>query len=189
MVSGERSKKGSRRRMSTVLWDMFTGSAPYGEVLLRMVNPLFFLRLAGNVVAGLWSLTRGTPFKVAIEGGESLGKVYGDGEIIVRQGEGGDCMYVIQSGRVEVIDEKGGREVHLAFLEEGDFFGEMSLFESEVRSATVRACGEVRVLTVDKKAFLSRISEDPSLALRIVQRMSRRIREMNTELSRVKAER
>ncbi len=115
-----------------------------------------------------------------------LGKVYNDGEVIIRQGEAGDCMYEIQGGKVEVIQEKSGKEICLAVLSKGDFFGEMAIFEHEVRSATVRALGEVRALTIDKRTFLRRITEDPSLAFRIVERMSHRIREMNSKLVRLK---
>lgn len=115
----------------------------------------------------------------------TLGKVYKAGEVIVRQGEVGDCMFVIQSGKVEVIQESPGKEVRLAELGEGDFFGEMALFEKDVRSATVRPLGEVRLLTVDKKMFLRKIHEDPSLAFRIMRKMSNRIRELNNELMRV----
>jgi len=55
--------------------------------------------------------------------GGALGKVYADQEIIIRQGESGNCMYVVQGGRVEVLQNslKAG-EQHLAFLEAGDFF-------------------------------------------------------------------
>ena len=116
----------------------------------------------------------------------ALGKVYRDGEVIVRQGEAGDCMYVIQTGQVEAILEKEGKEVHLAVLGEGDVFGEMALFEREERSATVRALGDVRVLTIDKRTFLRRIHEDPSLAFSILQKMCYRIRELDTELVRLK---
>ncbi len=115
-----------------------------------------------------------------------LGKVYGDGEVIIRQGESGDSMYEIQEGQVEVIQEKDGQEVQLAVLGKGDFFGEMAIFEREVRSATIRARGEVRALTVDKRTFLRRITEDPSIAFRIVERMSRRIRELDAEIVRLK---
>ena len=114
-----------------------------------------------------------------------LGKVYGDGEEIVRQGETGDCMYVIQTGQAEAIQGKEGKEVRLAVLGEGDVFGEMALFERMPRSATVRALGEVRVLTIDKKTFLRQVHEDPSLAFRILQKMSYRIRELNAELFRL----
>ncbi|MBI3059709.1 MAG: cyclic nucleotide-binding domain-containing protein, partial [Deltaproteobacteria bacterium] len=56
-----------------------------------------------------------------------LGRVYKDGEVIVRQGEAGDCMYVIQAGKAEVLQEQNGRNMRLAVLEEKDFFGEMAL--------------------------------------------------------------
>jgi CRP-like cAMP-binding protein len=70
--------------------------------------------------------------------------------------------------------------------QEGELIGEMAIFERHVRSATVRALGEVRVLTVDKKNFLKRIHEDPSLAFRVVQTMSQRVRELSDELARFK---
>lgn len=120
-----------------------------------------------------------------METGE-LGKVYKNGEIIVRQGDVGDCMYVIQAGQTEVIKEKNGKEIRLTVLGEGGTFGEMSLIDREVRSATVRALGEVRVLTVDKKTFLRWMHEDPAVAFRIVQKMSCRIRELSDELAKLK---
>jgi CRP/FNR family transcriptional regulator len=116
----------------------------------------------------------------------TLGKVYQDGEAIVRQGEAGDCMYVIQEGQVEVVAEEDDREVRLMVLDTGELFGEMAIVEREVRMATVRALGQTRVLTIDQKNFLRRIHEDPSLAWRVVQTMSRRIRELATEVARLK---
>ena len=113
----------------------------------------------------------------------ALGKQYRDGETIIRQGEMGDCMYVVQSGRVEVVQSSEHGEQHLAFLESGDFFGEMSVFEKEVRSATVQSAGEARVLKVDKKTLLRRIREDPLLAVNLLQTMSHRIRDLNAEVS------
>lgn len=116
-----------------------------------------------------------------------LGKVYGDGDVIVRQGEPGDCMFEILAGTVEVLREKDGQETSLAVLSRGDFFGEMAIFEKEVRSATVRAMGEVRAITIDKKTLLRRISEDPSLAFRMIEKMANRIRELDVEIERLKA--
>jgi CRP-like cAMP-binding protein len=117
-----------------------------------------------------------------------LGKVFNKGEVIIRQGDAGNFMYEILDGQVEVFQERKGKEIRLAVLGKGDFFGEMAIFEREVRSATVRAHGKVRVLTVDKKILLRRISEDPSLALRILERMSNRIRGMDNELVRLRTE-
>ena len=118
-----------------------------------------------------------------------LGRQYGAGEAIVREGESGDCLYVIQSGEVEVIRERDGAEVQLAVLRESDFFGEGSLFDREKRSATVRALGEVRVLTVDKKTLLRRIQEDPTIAYRIIETMSRRVRDLDATVTRLTVDR
>lgn len=113
----------------------------------------------------------------------ALGKVFEDGETIIRQGDYGDCMYVIQEGQVEVIREFEECEIRLAVRQKGELFGEMAIFEREVRSATIRALGKARVVTIDKKNFLRRIHEDPSLAYRIVQTMSNRIRELSLEVT------
>jgi len=119
-----------------------------------------------------------------MESGE-LGKIYKDTEIIVKQGDQGDTIFVVQDGLVEIIKETDQGEVLLALRGKGEFFGEMAIFERAVRMATVRALGEARVLTIDKKNFLRRVNEDPSLAFRLVQTMSARIRELSTEVSRL----
>ncbi len=113
----------------------------------------------------------------------ALGTLYQDGEVIVRQGEIGDCMYVIQSGEVEVVQATNGGEQRLAVLHAGDFFGEMAVFERVVRSATVRAHGEARALKVDKKTLLRRIKEDPLLAVNLLQTLSQRIRDLNAQVA------
>ena len=113
----------------------------------------------------------------------ALGTLYRDGEEIIRQGEVGDCMYVVQSGRVEVVQSGEFGEQHLAFLNAGNFFGEMAVFERERRSATVRSVGESRVLKVDKKTLLRRIGEDPLLAVNLLQTLSHRIRDLNAAIA------
>ncbi len=115
-----------------------------------------------------------------------LGTVFEDDDIIVKQGDSGDCMYVIQEGKVRVFIEKEGQETQVAELKEGDFFGEMAIFEREVRSATVRSFGKSRLITVDKKNFLRRIHEDPSLVFRIVKIMSHRLRDLNEKFAKLK---
>lgn len=115
-----------------------------------------------------------------------LGKVYQDGEIIVRQGEVGQSMFVIQEGQVEVLQEREGKEVLLRTASAGEILGEMAIIDRETRSATVRALGEVRVLTVDKRTFLQRISEDPSMAFKMLRDLSNRVRELSAELARLK---
>ncbi len=118
-----------------------------------------------------------------------MGKTYTKGQVVVKQGEPGDCMYAIQSGRLEVVQEDKKSEVRIALLEQGDIFGEMAIFEREVRSATVRALDEARVLTVDQKTFFRRIQEDPSIAFNLVRMMSRRIRRLGGEVAQLRTER
>ena len=110
-----------------------------------------------------------------------------EGEIFIKEGDDSDSIYIIHEGEVEVIKLHSGEIIRLAVLGRDDFFGEMSIFEREVRMATVRALTDVRLLTIDKKTFLRRIQTDPSLAFRIVETMSRRIRKLDTELVRLKA--
>ena len=113
-----------------------------------------------------------------------LGKEYTDGEVICRQGEPGDRMYVVQAGRATVLREDGSGEVMVGELKAGDIFGEMAIFDRQPRSATVCAKGMARVLTLDKRAFMRQVHEDPSLAYRILEGMSQRIRKLDAELSR-----
>ena len=76
---------------------------------------------------------------------------FGDGEAVVRQGEPGDSMYVLCSGRVAVVLEPGRQEV--AVIDPGGDFGEMSLLTGEPRTATVVARGEAVVLELDAAVF------------------------------------
>lgn len=113
---------------------------------------------------------------------KTLGNHFDDGEIIIKQGSEGDCLFVVQQGKVEVIDESGDKEIKLAELGARDFFGEMGLFEKDVRSCTVRAVGEAKILTIDKRNFYKTIQKDPSLAYRLLEKMSGRLRETNNKL-------
>jgi CRP/FNR family cyclic AMP-dependent transcriptional regulator len=113
----------------------------------------------------------------------SLGQVYAPGEIVILQGDTGDAMFVIQQGQAEILVEQDGTTSRVNVVGEGEIIGEMAIFEKEARSATVRALSEMRVLTVDKKNFLRRISEDPSIAFNLVQMMSRRIRQLTARLA------
>jgi CRP-like cAMP-binding protein len=105
-----------------------------------------------------------------------LGEAFANGEVIIREGEVGDCMYVVQEGQVEVYVNSGADEIILNVLLPGAFFGEMTLFDKDVRSASVRALGPARILTVDRKNLMRRVHEDPALAFRLVETMSHRIR-------------
>ncbi len=115
-----------------------------------------------------------------------LGKVFHPGDTIVRQGDQGDCMFVIQEGEVEIRKLEGGKEALVDVLMPGEIFGEIAIIERQERSATAIARTTVRVLTIDKKTFLRRVHEDPTLALNVLETMSRRIRKLDAELAELK---
>ena len=194
MVSSEQQGKANPNRgLSTLMWDMLTGGAPYKEVLLRALHPEFWTRFISNLAISLFSRNNKQPKAESSVGSHQLfspelpvieddkmnigelGKIYQEGEIIVRQGEPGDCMYVVQEGSVEVIFESEGQQVQLNKLGKDDFFGEMAIFNQEVRTATVRAIDQARIITVNHKNLLKFIHEDPSLAYRLMEEMSKRI--------------
>ena len=114
-----------------------------------------------------------------------LGQKFNQGETIIKQGDIGNCLYVIQEGRVEVIKETGRSEVKVAELGETEFFGEMGLFEKDVRSCTVKALEETRVITVDKRNLYKSIHKDSSLAYRLLEKMSNRLREADKMINKV----
>jgi hypothetical protein len=186
MVSKEQKMEGRSRHMSTVLWDTFTGSAPYKEIFVRSLHPGFLGRFAWEIASGLLpKKKRKKKGRIPMVTG-ALGRIFKDGEVVYRQGELGDCMYVIQTGQVEVLQRKDDQEFCLATLGKGDFFGEMALFQEEVRPSTVRAVGKTTVMTLEKRTLLQRIHQDPSLAFRLLQKMSTRIRELETALVRMR---
>ena len=112
----------------------------------------------------------------------TLGTVYNDGQEIIKQGPVGNCFYAIQKGNVEVLKETGEKELKVAELGEKDFFGEMGLFEKDVRSCTVRSKGESTILTIDKRSFYKIIQKDPSLAFNLLEKMSKRLRDTTENL-------
>lgn len=112
-----------------------------------------------------------------------IGTIYSDGEIICREGEKGKCMYVIQSGKVSITKKSPKGEIFLRTLDEGEIFGEIALFAHLPRSATVRADGKTRILSVDKNRFFSGLGEDPSLAFMVIERMCNRIVDLTNKLS------
>ena len=97
------------------------------------------------------------------------------GDLIVEEGQPGDAFYIITSGRVRVFKTgDDGREVPLAVLKAGDFFGELAILDETVRTSSVRCSSDVTVLKLDKPIFQSVLKTSPELAeyvrLRIRQR-------------------
>ncbi|NEO27864.1 MAG: cyclic nucleotide-binding domain-containing protein [Kamptonema sp. SIO4C4] len=98
---------------------------------------------------------------------------------IFEQGEEGRSLYIVVSGRVRV--HLGDRD--LAKLEKGTFFGEMSLFDAEPRSASVTTLETCDCLTLNQLQLTDAIEETPEIAVNITRALSRRIRELNGKIN------
>jgi CRP-like cAMP-binding protein len=115
-----------------------------------------------------------------------LGRLYSHGEIIFKEGEKGDLMYVIQSGKVKISKNSSSGDIAMATLQRGDIFGEMALFDKLPRSASAVAEGDTRVLSIDKKKLFSTIWKDPTVVLKVIETMSSTIRRLSKDFAELK---
>ena len=100
-------------------------------------------------------------------------RVFSDGEAVVQEGETGSGMYVISTGKVNIIQRgEDGREQLLAELGAGDFFGEQALLDETPRTASAVAVGRCELVGFFRPDLLNLIESNPRRGLRIVLRLS-----------------
>jgi ATP/ADP translocase len=105
------------------------------------------------------------------------------GEIVIKEGDTGETMYLIIKGEVSVIKNQGEKhEIELDRIGAGDYFGEMALFEDVLRSATIRTEQESRLLVLHKQEFKEIVREYPQIALNICKVLSGRIRKLHKKI-------
>ncbi|MFQ5879238.1 MAG: cyclic nucleotide-binding domain-containing protein [Dehalococcoidia bacterium] len=112
-----------------------------------------------------------------------VSRTYGRGDVILKEGDDAVGMFIVASGRVEVV--KGlntNKPQPLATLGPGDFFGEMSLLDKYPRSASVRALDDTECLAFTRWDFLAELRTQPSVALQMLGVMARRLRETDARL-------
>jgi CRP-like cAMP-binding protein len=107
------------------------------------------------------------------------------GERIFSQGELGTEMYILQEGVVEIVKHISGESHILSRLEKGDFFGEMAILEAMPRTADAIAATEVRVVAINGSRFDEMLRKNPEVAVRIIRKYSKRLREANTLLEKL----
>jgi CRP/FNR family transcriptional regulator, cyclic AMP receptor protein len=103
------------------------------------------------------------------------------GEVLFREGERGEEMYLIRSGKVEISNSSGGAKKVLATLSEGSFLGEMAIVDDAPRSATATAMTDVALLILDRAAFKGQIQENPMVDY-LISSLVRRLRETNEQV-------
>ena len=96
---------------------------------------------------------------------------------LFRQGDTGDAMYLIESGRVRIsIRDDDKQELTLAELAQGDFFGEMSIIDGRQRSADAQVIEDARLAILSRDAFLSFVRTNPDVALEMLSALTDRLR-------------
>jgi CRP-like cAMP-binding protein len=111
-----------------------------------------------------------------------FGRSVSPGVTIFREGEEGDQMFVIQSGKVRVSKKISGREHILSVLGKGDFFGEMAIVNNVQRTATITAIDQVELLCFNREGFLNMINKNAKIALNIIDRLCRRLQNTNLQI-------
>jgi len=110
---------------------------------------------------------------------------YSAGDLIFSQGDLGTEMFIIVEGEVEIIKHINDESHVLSHLEKGDFFGEMALLENVPRTADAVAKTDVKAILINGSRFDDMLRKNPEIAVRIIRKYSKRLREANTLLERL----
>lgn len=101
------------------------------------------------------------------------------GTIIFYEGDLGEEMYIIKSGRVEIVREMGDSQLSLAELGQSEFFGEMSLFGEPKRAATARAIENTELLVITKQMLNAQFRRVPEWLVTMIKTIAQRILSTN----------
>ncbi len=110
---------------------------------------------------------------------------YAPGERIFEQGDLGTEMFIILDGTVDIVKHISGESHRLSRLERGDFFGEMALLEAAPRTADAVSGSDVKVLVINGSQFDDMLRRNPEIAVRIIRKYSKRLREANALLEKL----
>ena len=121
-----------------------------------------------------------TSEEIAAIAGVAQDSFFQPAQIIVTQGTPGQAFYLILHGRVEILRD----DVSLGAFGPGDFFGEMSLLDQAPRSATIRAIDQVSCLMLSSWDFKALLERHPSIAIKLLEVLSRRLRVADERIGR-----
>jgi len=111
-----------------------------------------------------------------------FGRKIPPGTVLFNEGDRGEEMYILQSGRVKISKRIRGVEKTLATLEKGEFFGEMAILNDKPRSASAETVDECEMLMIDRKTFDALIRGNAEIAVRFIKRLADRLRETNDQM-------
>jgi CRP/FNR family transcriptional regulator, cyclic AMP receptor protein len=97
------------------------------------------------------------------------------GEVLFREGEMGDVMYVIQAGVVRVSKQLPGGERTLATFGRGEFVGEMAILNEKPRTATATVVEDAKVLVIEGTTLETMIAQNGEIAMRLIKKLAQRL--------------
>ena len=109
-----------------------------------------------------------------------FGREYQPGDVLFREGESGDVMFVIQSGAVRITKQIGGDHKVLAVLGPGEFLGEMAILNGKPRTATATVIEATRCLVIEAKTLESMVARNAEIALRLIKKLAKRLDSADT---------
>lgn len=114
-------------------------------------------------------------------------KVFKEGDLVFRQGDPADCMYLVRKGSLRVLLEKDEGDVTLATLDAGAIVGEMAFFDNKPRSATVKANHGTEVTQISRTDFEKLLTQIPKWMVTMMQSLSGRLRATNERLQKLES--
>ena len=111
-----------------------------------------------------------------------FGKRFSTGTVLFREGDRGEEMFILQSGKVKISKKIRGVEKTLATLEKGEFFGEMAILNDKPRSASAETIEDSDMLVIDRKTFETLLRSNVEIAIRFIKRLADRLRETNDQM-------
>lgn len=105
-------------------------------------------------------------------------EAYEDKHTLFYQGDVGDKLFIVVSGKVQILQERDGKQYHVVTVGENDFLGELALFDAETRTATARCEGRCNFLVIERNDMEQLAHEYPAIAFGFIKVLIRRMREM-----------
>ena len=114
-------------------------------------------------------------------------KPFEKGDVLFEEGDEGEELYIIRSGKVAIKKRVPHGQVTLAVLEKGDFFGEMAMLEHIVRTASAEMEESGNLIVIDSEVFGDMIKANPEIAVRMLRKYSLRLRETTKQIEELAA--
>lgn len=178
----------SQQVYGQVVWERhIPGQTPYGSIIKILKSPKNFQYFIFKYL--FFRLRKGIVFNLKLPGFESIKKLFispittmqdeviiKTGEILFNEGEKAKEFYLLKKGKISIYKQKGEKEsIELNQIEEGQIFGEMSVFWGKTRNASAKAIENSILAKADKSNLKTLVRSNPEFALNLFQKMSERI--------------